>query len=440
MSTAKDKQRANDRRMGLTFAAVLVVAVIIFGGGAYLFTRAFTGHVKTVADYETMELEAASYSSTVQASGSFESGNTTTVRSEVDGSVANVAVKDGDVVKKGDTLFTIENEDITADFSTTLDAYVKAQDEENAAIKQVTSGKAKLKQAQKTLTKAQTALDKARADAEQSDEADATGFNEEPYQAAVEAAQSNVDSAQETLDVLQENKTKAAQATEAAKVAYKKAAKKVSKLTVKASVGGTIASLAIEKGSAVTAASDTAAMKIVDTGDIVVVVEVPESQIANIAKGQSATVSCPSLDNASCKATVARVADTPVESDQNASLSSQTASTSDGAQDPDNAEQATAEGAKYQVTLKLKKHDSAVKIGMSANADITVQDFGTVFYVPSTCVATGNSGSYVEAVVDKSTVKQCGITQLGTADDGKLIIQGASLADGTVIRTDLSNS
>lgn len=440
MSTAKDKQRANDRRMGLTFAAVLVVAVIIFGGGAYLFTRAFTGHVKTVADYETMELEAASYSSTVQASGSFESGNTTTVRSEVDGSVANVAVKDGDVVKKGDTLFTIENEDITADFSTTLDAYVKAQDEENAAIKQVTSGKAKLKQAQKTLTKAQTALEKARADAEQSDEADAAGFNEEPYQAAVEAAQSNVDSAQETLDVLQENKTKAAQATEAAKVAYKKAAKKVSKLTVKASVGGTIASLAIEKGSAVTAASDAAAMKIVDTGDIVVVVEVPESQIANIAKGQSATVSCPSLDNASCKATVARVADTPVESDQNASLSSQTASTSDGAQDADNAEQATAEGAKYQVTLKLKKHDSAVKIGMGANADITVQDFGTVFYVPSTCVATGNSGAYVEAVVDKSTVKQCGITQLGTADDGKLIIQGASLADGTVIRTDLSNS
>ncbi len=440
MSTAKDKQRANDRRMGLTFVAVLVVAVIIFGGGAYLFTRAFTGHVKTAADYETMELEAASYSSSVQASGSFESGNTTTVRSEVDGSVANVAVKDGDVVKKGDTLFTIENEDITADFSTTLDAYVKAQDDENAAIKQVTSGKAKLKQAQKTLTKAQTALDKARTDAEQSDEEDAASFNEKPYQAAVEAAQSNVDSAQETLDVLQENKTKAVQATEAAKVAYKKAAKKVSKLTVKASVGGTIASLAIEKGSAVTAASEAAAMKIVDTGDIVVVVEVPESQIANIAKGQSATVSCPSLDNVSCKATVTRVADTPVESDQNASLSSQQVSSSDGTQDADNTEQLAAEGAKYQVTLKLKKHDDAIKIGMSADADITVQDFGTVFYVPSTCVATGNSGSYVEAVVDKSTVKQCGITQLGTADDGKLIIQGASLADGTVIRTDLSNS
>ncbi len=448
MSTSKDKQRKNDRKMALTLAGVFVAAVLIFGGGAYLFTRAFTGHVRATDEYETMQLTAASYSSDLSASGLFQSGNTTTVRAEVDGTVFNVLVKDGDKVKKGDTLFTIENEDITADVSSTLDAYVQAQDDERDASEQARAGKTKLKQAQKSLAKAQSALEKARKKAESSadgDEADAdmSSFNEEPYQAAIESAQSAVDSAQESLEVLQNNEKKAAQTTEAAKIAYKKATKKESKLTVKAPVDGTVASLAVEKGSAVAASSDAAAMKIVDTSDIIAQVEVPENQIANIVKGQKATVTCTALGDKTFKATVSRVADTPVETQGDQSAASQESadgtSSQDGTEAADNGETAS-EGALYSVTLKLKDIDSAVKIGMAASAKITIQDFGTVFYVPSSCVATNNSGAYVEAVVDKSTVKQYSVAQLGTADDGKLIIQGASLMEGTVIRTDLSNS
>lgn len=451
MSTSKDKQRKNDRKMALTLAGVFVAAVLIFGGGAYLFTRAFTGHVRATDEYETMQLTAASYSSDLSASGLFQSGNTTTVRAEVDGTVFNVPVKDGDKVKKGDTLFTIENEDITADVSSTLDAYVQAQDDERDASEQARAGKTKLKQAQKSLAKAQSALEKARKKAESSadgDEADAdtSSFNEEPYQAAIESAQSAVDSAQESLEVLQNNEKKAAQTTEAAKIAYKKATKKESKLTVKAPVDGTVASLAVEKGSAVVASSDAAAMKIVDTSDIIAQVEVPENQIANIVKGQKATVTCTALGDKTFKATVSRVADTPVETQGDQSAASQ--ESADGASSQDGTDASTgsdngetaSEGALYSVTLKLKDVDSAVKIGMAASAKITIQDFGTVFYVPSSCVATNNSGAYVEAVVDKSTVKQYSVTQLGTADDGKLIIQGASLMEGTVIRTDLSNS
>lgn len=444
MSTAKDKQRENDRKMGIMLAGVFVAAVLIFGGGAYLFTRAFAGHVGSVDEYQTMQLTSANYSSELEAVGTFQSGDTTTVRSEVDGTVIGVAVSEGDKVKKGDTLFTLENEEITTDVSTTLAAYVDAQDEESNAKEQVSSGKAKLSKAKKALTKAQNSLERARAKAEAQAEAygDEEGssvevdFDEEPYQAAIDSAQSTVDSAQDALEVLQDNKKKAAQATEAAKVAYKKAVKKESKLTVKATADGTIAALAIEKGAAVSAASNDAAMKIVDIDDIVAQVEVPENQIANISKGLTATVTCTALDGVQCAATVTHVADTPVDASQDAA----SGSTQDGTQDSDTGEEVGSDGAMYLVTLKLDNLDSAVKIGMSASAKIVVQDYGTVFYVPASCVAANNAGTYVEAVVDNSTVKQYSVTQLGTADDGQLIIQGASLMDGTVIRTDLSSS
>lgn len=425
--------------MGATLAAVFVAALLIFGGGAYLFTRAFAGHVRSVDEYQTMQLSAGTYASTLDAAGSLQSGNTTTVRAEVDGAVETVAVKEGDKVKKGATLFTIKNDDVTANVSTTLEAYVSAQEEEEAASKSAAAASAKLKTARKSLAKAQVALENAREDAEQTKQDDPDyKLDESPYKAAIESAEANVESAQETVDALQDNQKKAAQNTDAAKAAYKKATKKEAKLTVKAQVAGTIASMSIEKGAAVAASSDKPAMKIVDTKDIIAVVAVPESQVANIAKGQTATLSCPAVGDAAYSATVLRIADTPVGTkDEESAVTSDTAD----AQGTGSAMgDASGDGATYNVTLSLDKPDAKFKIGMSVSAKIAIQDYGTVYYVPASAVGSSNTGTYVEAIVDKSTVKQCGVTQLGTAEDGSLIIQGVSLDEGMTIRTDLSGN
>lgn len=438
MSTSREKQKKIDRKMGITLAAVFVVALLIFGGGTYVFTRAFTGHVRSVDEYQTMQLVTESYSSKLEAAGALQSGSTTIVRAEVDGSVVNVAVKEGDAVKKGDILFTLKNDDITANVSTTLNAYVDAQDEEKDAAKSCDAAKTKLRTAQKALAKAQVALENAREDAQerQEDDPDYT-LDEGPYKVAIDAAQASVESAEETVDALEKNQKKAAQNTASAKAAYKKATKKESKLTVKATAAGTIDSLAIDKGAAVSSSSDKAAMKIIDTKDIVAVVEVPEGQISNIVKGQKATVTCPALPETTLSATVLRVADTPVgdkgeEAPQgsDAAFSQENASAmSDG----------SGSGASYNVTLSIGKPDSKLKIGMSASAQISIQDYGAVYYVPASAVGSNNSGVYVEAIVDKSTVKQYGVTQLGTLEDGRLVIQGVSLTEGMTIRTDLVN-
>lgn len=441
MSTSREKQKKIDRKMGLTLVAVFVVALLIFGGGAYLFARAFTGHVRSVDEYQTMQLSADTYSSKLDAAGALQSGNTTTVRAEVDGSVANVTVKDGDKVKKGDILFTIKNDEITANVSATLEAYVNAQDDEKDASRARDAANAKLKKAEKALAKAQMALENARDDAQESRQEDpGYSLDEQPYKAAIDAAQANVESAQETLDVLEANEKKAAQNTEAAKETYRKATKKEAKLTVKARAAGTVASLDIEKGAAVSASSDKAAMKIVDMSDIVAVVEVPESQVANVVKGQQATVTCPAVSDEPISATVLRVADTPVGTKDEQSPQAGDGTQTDSAQGTSSLSDGSSNGATYNVTLSLDTVDAKLKVGMTASAQISVQDYGTVYYVPASAVGSANTGTYVEAVVDKSTVKQCGITQLGTADDGRLIIQGVSLTDGMTIRTDLSNS
>lgn len=438
MSTSREKQKKIDRKMGMTLAAVFVVALLIFGGGTYLFTRAFTGHVRSVDEYQTMQLAADTYSSTLEAAGALESGSTTLVRAEVDGSVRNVAVKEGDAVKKGDTLFTIKNDEVTTNVSTTLGAYVDAQDEERDATRSCDAAKTKLRTAKKALAKAQVALENARDDAEDRQEEDPDYvLDEEPYKAAISAAEASVESAQETVEALEKNQKKAAQNTKAAKATYKKATKKASKLTVKAPTAGTVNSLDIDKGAAVSAASDKAAMKIIDTKDIVAVVEVPESQVANIVKGQKATVTCSALPELTLSATVLRVADTPVgnkgeeapQGSDEGALGGSESSMSD----------ASGNGATYNVTLSIGKPDSKLKIGMSASARISIQDYGAVYYVPASAVGSNNTGAYVEAIVDKSTVKQYGVTQLGTAEDGRLVIQGVSLTDGMTIRTDINS-
>lgn len=437
MSASREKQKKIDRKMGITLGAVFIVALLIFGGGSYAFTRAFTGHVRSVDEYQTMQLVTESYSSKLEAAGALQSGSTTVVRAEVDGSVVNVAVKEGDAVKKGDILFTLKNDDITANVSTTLNAYVDAQDEEKDATKSCDAAKTKLRRTQKVLAKAQVALENAREDAQERQEDDPDYvLDEEPYKAAIDAAQASAESAQETVDALEKNQKKAAQNTASAKAAYKKATKKESKLTVKASAAGTIDSLAIDKGAAVSSSSDKAAMKIIDTKDIVAVVEVPEGQISNIVKGQKAIVTCSALPELKLPATVLRVADTPVGDKEEAPQGSDATSSQDGALAMSDG---SGGGASYNVTLSIGKPDSKLKIGMSASAQISIQDYGAVYYVPVSAVGSNNSGAYVEAIVDKSTVKQYGVTQLGTLEDGRLVIQGVSLAEGMTIRTDLNN-
>lgn len=437
MPINSEQTKKRNRQMAILLVAAVVCALLIFGGGAYLFTRIFTGHVKSVDEYETMQLSSANYSDTLELSGTIQSATSNTITSKVDGTVSVLSVAEGDKVKKGDKLFILENDTITEAVSTTLNSYTDAQDDEASAKTNLENAQAKVKTAQQSLSKAQSRLENAQKNAEAKQEEDPEyEFDSTPYDNAVELAQQGLENAQSSQELMQSAYDKAQSSTKSAQKAYNKAVKDENNLTVTAPADGTVNDLNIQVGSnSVEFNANGGAMKIVDMDTVTCVAQVPESQVGNITQGQTATVTADSVDG-SFSAIVSRVSDTPSKSK---SKSSTDAASTEGDASSDSASDEAAQ-TMYDVVLTLDKSSKKLKVGLSATASITIQDFGIVYYVPSSAVGNGNSGAYVESVSDEKTTKQYSVTQIATADDGQLVIQGASLVPGMTIRTDLSQS
>ena len=457
MPINNEQVKKRNRQMVILLVAAVAGAMIIFGGGAYLFTRIFTGHVKTTEDYATVELASSTYSDDLTLTGSVQSASSSTVTAKVDGTVSVLSVAEGDKVKKGDKLFIMENDTISSAVTTALNALTAAQDDEEEAKTNLENAQSKVASAQASLNKAKSSLEKAQTQAEKKQEENPEyEFDSSPYDDAVELAQKSLDDANSSVELMQTAYEKTQSKTSEAQDVYDKAKKDEDNLTVTSPADGTVSNLSIEVGSSSAAFNVDGAMKIVDMDSITCVVQVPESQVGNVSKGQSATVTCEGLDK-SFTAIVSRVSDTPSKTSTSGSAassskdtaeasssSSEDASSSTDAQaasdtSADDAQDATqTTGTTYDVTLTLDSSSKKIKIGMSATASITIQDYGTVYYVPASAVAKNNSGLYVEAVSDEKTTKQYSVTQIATAEDGQLVIQGASLMPGMSIRTDLS--
>ena len=374
-----DRPPASNRRLaGVVVAIVVVVAVIIFGGGAYLFTQLFTGHVRQIGQMQTMQLTSSSYAATVDAQGSFQVANGSAVSPEVDGTIADVRVSTGDVVAKGDVLFTIENAQLTQDANTAKTAYDQASaalDTANAALSEANSKLASAQEARDTAKSAaerkaaeETARKQAEEQKSQAEEqqkqqdgkfdsssssssssgSSASGSNGGTSNASstkssktqtrasfgrgagiVLASSSSssasfdsssydkeISAAQTEVDKAQAQVDTAKQTADTAQTTYDNAMDKVDKLTVKAPIAGTVVDSKVQKGMTSQAVnSQGAAMQIADLDTMTAVVQVPAAQIATISTGLKATITSSSLPDQKINATVSKVADTPTQSE-----------------------------------------------------------------------------------------------------------------------------
>lgn len=497
VKSALGATRGGKRTAGIV-VAVVAVAVIIFGGGAYLFTQLFTGQIRQVGQMQTMQLTASSYAPKVEASGSFRAASSSAVSPEVDGTINDVKVKSGDAVKKGDVLFTIDNAQISQEANAAKTAY----DEASAAL---TTANSALESANSKLKSAQDARDAAKSAAETRDAAEAarqqrdqqssttqkqsaarqgavvvpvtsasgSSFDSTAYDAAINDAQSEVDKAQSQVDT-------AKKTADAAKTTYDTAAAKAEKLTVTAPSDGTVVDLKVQKGMTSQAVnSQGAALQIADLSTLTAVVTVPASQIATISTGLKATITSSSLPDQTIGATVSKVGDAPVAAststnsgstnsgsstgnstatNSNATQTSartqaaqRTASAASGSNSSSNSSSGSSSSSSsgsgqssqdsstsyYEVTLTLDKADNA-KVGMEVSAAIELKEYSTVYYVPSKAVSQSGSYAYVEVVYNDNTTKQHQVQILDTTDDGQLIIQGSTITEGQRILTEIS--
>lgn len=226
-------------------------AVIVASLGYYFF---WSGNTQTTAvKYVTAKAESGSITASVSGSGNVVVDQLATVDPTISGTVANVAVNVGDAVKKGQLLFTIVNDDLTA---STLQSQVSLRNAEIA----VSQAKANLFSAK-------------------------NGGSELERDRAI--LRTKVDVAEESLRV--------------AKLNYTNALSDSAKRQVRAPIDGTVNAVNIKNGDDLSRLSNNSSSEapiiIGDLKTLKAQVEVNEVDIPNIVLGQKVMMTYSAIDD-----------------------------------------------------------------------------------------------------------------------------------------------
>ena len=403
---ARKKAKRNKR---IKTAIVAGIAVIIIAGAGLAFgLQENSEQEKPTTQSYTQTVEKGTLALTIEGSGTLAAKSTTSENASVSGSVKKIYVEEGDKVSKGDTLFTMT--------SSTLNK------ELNSAAKSKSSAYSSYAKAEAALAKAKKSLKKAKSGSASSTSAKSSkSANSAKSTAAAKnsGATKNVSSstatnststatqtAQEAVTKAQENLAQAKATYKEACSAYTDAANAMDDLTISASTSGKVSAVNIETGDSIEANSTDAAVEIINTDTMTLSMNVSEYDIANIKRGQSATINITALDK-NVKASVKSVSLTA-----NSSTDSST--------------------AYYPVTLVIKNPTAKMLTGMNATATITYKQYKNYLLVPTSAISTmGNTSTVTTQAQDGSTT-QVEVQVIAESDDTSAV-QSDALCEGNSI-------
>ena len=355
MRHRKVRRRKKRIKVGVILGVVAIIGVTIaqvIQGGAQSEGPAIS----------TAFVTRGEFSDSVSASGSIKPVSSTVVTPEVDGIIQDVQVAEGSAVDRGDRLFSVKNDE--------LDKAVRK------AAQQV-------KTAKNEVGKAQAALETARRGA-----AAVTEGGQGGDASSVEMAKTDLESAKISL--------------EEARSAYDDAVAQADKRTVTAPCDGTIIVMNAVNGASVgspggagagsgsSAGSAGALMTIADLSRMKVTVQINEVDVSRIAVGQRARVTFSALRQLVCEAQVTHV-------------STVSSSEAGGSGAGNSGPGAGYDGGgraivTYAVELLIDSPDASIKPGMTANADIMIQQIGNALNVPLSALTEDGAQTYVSVV------------------------------------------
>ena len=429
MAALTPAQKRTDRFTALGLVFFTALAVAIFAVCAFAFAHAFTGSIASAEDYELFELEATSYTATVDVAGIVDAEKTPVTTPDVTGTVAEVLVEEDDEVEAGDVLLVIDSPEVEAQLSSTYKEYQLVQADEDEVRVGYDDALAALEAAEDAKEQAQAVADAQNAEAKAAAEAgeegedasastdassyyDASAYTytevelDSSFDEAIAAAQAEYD---EWAAKLEEAEAE----TTVALSAYSSAEARAASLSVKASTAGVITDLDVTAGmNAADLYEKDYVMQIADDEALSVLCSVSEEEISDVMRSQDASVLGIMTSGAAIAATVAEVGTEP----------------NDDSND---------ETSYYDVTLELATLAGA-EMNMEVDVSIAVQDYGTVFYVPSSSVVEEEGDCYVEIVYDDETTAQREVEVLAETDDDQKIIRSTALAGSIKIRADFS--
>ncbi len=327
------------------------ISALVVVGGIGLFAASKLKQGDHVTEVTVGKASKGDITSLVTATGKVYPEVEVTISSEVAGEIVDLAVKDGQLVEKGDLLLSVNPD--------RLEAQVAQQEASLRASKaNASEARARMLQTELDLKRQKNLFEKGFATQEQVDEGET---NLEVSQASYQATLSRIEQQEMQL---------------------KEARDSLAKATTFAPISGTITSLSSELGDRVVGTGQfegTEIMRVADLSQMEIRVDVSESDIVNVKIGDPATIEIEALPNEEYKGEVSEIANSATGGN-------------------DSNDQLTT----FQVKVRLINPTSKIRPGMTATADIKTQTVKDVIKIPLQAV-TVRSKDEVAKQLDEKT-------------------------------------
>ncbi len=302
----------------------IIIGVIVLVIAGVLTAGFVSKRGKDVTPVTYGKVQRQDLTSKVSANGRIDAKRKVDLSANVMGQVVNLAVREGDIVKKDDFLLQIDQKQLAAT-ARSADAALQAvfSDRDGA--------KATALAADQDFQRAQKNFDSKivpRADLERAQSArDSAKANVMALEQRISQARENLNAARDTL----------------------------SKTTMRAPIAGVVTALPVEEGEVAVIGTmnnaGTVLMTIADMSVVEAVMSVDETDVPSVKVGQHATVTIDAYPNKTYQGLVTEVASSPIKS---------TGLTGGG----------SAQAVNFEVKIQIQNPPEGVRPGFSASADI----------------------------------------------------------------------
>jgi HlyD family secretion protein len=346
---------------------LIIVGVLVLLGAIVGFTVNQTQ--KNVVAVQTAKVSKQDVISQVTASGEIRPKTFVNVGANAMGRITKLYVREGDKVKRGQTLATLESVQSQADVNAMRALLASNQTDAVAADAALRTALAQSKSSAADLVRAK--LDYERSDGLfkgqliSRQDYDTKKASYEVAEAVAAQDQARVAQARANLDSSQQHiqQTKA-QLTRQMDV--------LSKTVYTAPFDGTVTNVPVHEGETVVTgiqnSPGSTLMTVSDMGVITAEVRVDETDIVNLARGQAAEVTIDAMPGQTFKGQITEIGDNAIVRSTGVSTSQTTAS--------------TQEAKDFKVVITLEKPPTNLRPGLSATAKITTGTGRSVLAVP----------------------------------------------------------
>jgi HlyD family secretion protein len=312
----------------------IIIGILVLLLIATITVASIRGKGKEGTAVTLAKVERTDLTSKVSANGQIDAKRKVDLSAHVMGQIVNLAVREGDVVQKGDFLLQIDQKQLAASAES-------AEASMRALFSDRDAARANLAEAQQNFQRAQRNYQERIIPAAELDRA----------RAAYDSARANVTAMEQRIGQARANLA-AARDT-------------LSKTTLTAPMSGIVTALPVEEGEVAVIGTmnnpGTVLLTIADMSVVEAVMEVDETDIPNVKIGQPATVTIDAYPNKTFAGIVTEVGSSPM--------------TRGGMS-------ASTEAVNFEVKIQLDNPPQGVRPGFSASADIVTGTRSKVLAIP----------------------------------------------------------